>query len=67
MASLYMRYLGCLGLLSECSVHVPEEVREQIEQAFTDACHEHPLAWRRILDRCEIESVVATNPIGAKR
>ena len=52
---LYMRYLGVLGILSECSVHVPEDIRESIESAFEDACSHHNLRWRRLLDRIEIE------------
>lgn len=51
---LYMRYLGALGLLSECSVHVDDEMRESIEQAFTDA-ENYGLKWRRVLERIEIE------------
>jgi len=57
--SLYMRYLGCLGLLGECSPHVDEELRESIEGAFDDACEQHPLQWGRILDRCIIEAASA--------
>lgn len=53
---LYMRYLGVLGILSECSVYVPEEEREMIEAAFIDACESHPsLRWKRILNRIELE------------
>jgi len=53
----YLRYLGVLGLLGECSVFVDEETRECIERAFAGACAAHPtLAWRRILDRIEIYS-----------
>lgn len=53
-----MRYLGCLGLLAECSVHVPEDLRDLIERAMEDACAAIPtLTWRRILDRIEIEVV----------
>ena len=52
-----MRYLGCLGLLGECAVHVPEDLREMIEQAMVDACAAIPtLRWRRIINRIEIES-----------
>lgn len=51
----YMRYLGLLGLLTECSVQVDEETRECIESAFADA--EGVLGgrfrWRRFLDRIE--------------
>jgi hypothetical protein len=51
-----MRYLGTLGLLTECSVYVPEDVRESIETAFEHACSADPmLKWRRILNRIEIE------------
>lgn len=51
----YLRYLGVLGLLAECSVYVPEEQRECIERAFKDACEAHPkLRWRRMLNRLEI-------------
>ena len=57
--TLYMRYLGALGLLAECSVYLPnddegEEMRQQIIVAFTDAEATHPLRWRRILNRLEI-------------
>jgi hypothetical protein len=52
---LYLRYLGVLGLLAEASVYAPEDIREMIEQAMDDACHNHPLRWRRVLDRIEIE------------
>lgn len=56
---LYMRYLGVLGLLAECSVYLPsddegEDMRQQIIEAFTDAQTNHPLVWRRILNRLEI-------------
>jgi hypothetical protein len=55
---LYMRYLGCLGILGECSVYVPEEIRETIEQAMSDACQHHPtLKWKRTLNRIEIEPI----------
>jgi hypothetical protein len=51
-----MRYLGVLGLLGECSVYVPEELRVMIEQAMADACAAHPtLRWRRLINRIEIE------------
>lgn len=52
----HMRYLGTLGLLAECSVYVPEDIREMIEAAFKDACVADPtLTHRRILNRLEIE------------
>jgi hypothetical protein len=50
-----MRYAGVLGLLSECSVYVPEEIRESIEQAFADASEDGSFRWCRVLDRVEIE------------
>ena len=52
---LYLRYLGALKLLEECSPYVDEDVRDSIEAAFTDACLHHPLRVRRIIDRLEIE------------
>ncbi len=56
MYSERMRYLGVLGLLGECAVYVPEELREQIETAMEHACSDGRLKWRRVLDRIEIES-----------
>lgn len=51
-----MRYLGALGVLAECSPYVPEDVRQQIERAMSDAVAANPhLEYRRILDRLEIE------------
>lgn len=56
MKSEHTRYLGALGLLAECSVHVPEDIREMIAEAFRDACKADPqLKQRRILNRLEIE------------
>lgn len=55
MSDLYARYLGVLGLLAECSVHVPDDTREMIEAAMLDAAAHHPLRVRRILNRLEIE------------
>ena len=55
---LYMRYLGALGILTECSPYVPEDVREQIERVMADAVQHHPtLRTRRILNRVVIEPV----------
>lgn len=51
---LYMRYLGVLGLLGECSVHVSDDERESIERAFIHA-GSYGMRWRRVLDRMEIE------------
>jgi hypothetical protein len=52
----HIRYLGALGLLAECFVYVPEDIREMIEAAFKDACEANPnLKCRRLLDRLEIE------------
>lgn len=54
--SEHMRYLGALGMLSQCSVYVPEDIREMVEEALQDACEANPhLFYRRILDRLEIE------------
>jgi len=61
----HMHYLGTLGLLGECAVHVPEELREMIEQAMDDACAENPsLSWRRILNRIEIQVMSPAAPRG---
>jgi len=54
-SSLRMRYAGVLKLLEQCSVYVPEEIRECIESAFLDATRNGPFKWRRVLDRMEIE------------
>lgn len=54
--SEHMRYLGALGLLCECSVYVPEEIREMIEIALEEARAANPeLRTRRVLNRLEIE------------
>lgn len=53
----HMRYLGCLGLLAECSVYLDRdpELREQIEQAMEDARKALPgFWWRRILASIEV-------------
>lgn len=56
MVSEHIRYLGTLGLLSECSVHVPEELRESIAQAMLDAVAANTnLEFRRVLNRLEVE------------
>ena len=57
MLSEHMRYLGVLGILAQCSVYVPEDIRETIEVAFEQACDapENRLKYRRIIDRLEIE------------
>lgn len=54
-----MRYLGAIGLLAECAVHVPDDMRNQIEHAIQDACEASggTLFYRRILDRFEVEVV----------
>jgi hypothetical protein len=45
--SEHMRYLGTLGLLCECAVYVPDDVRDQIDRALNDACYANPhLKWR---------------------
>lgn len=54
--SEHMRYLGALGLLSECSVYVPEDLRESIERAMFDAVYYNKnLEFRRVLNRLELE------------
>lgn len=54
----YLRYLGCLGLLGECAVYVPDELREQIEAAMRDAvAHDADLRFKRVLNRMEVEVV----------
>jgi len=56
LSNLRMKYLGTLGLLSESSVHVPEDIRERIEYAFEDACADGKLQYRRVLNRLEIHA-----------
>jgi hypothetical protein len=61
---LYQRYLGTLGLLAECSVYVPEDIREGIAKAFTEACQaDEGLVQRSILDRMEIEALFQKSPM----
>jgi len=54
----HMRYIGVLGLLSQCSVYVPEDLRECIESAMIDAVSNSggTLKWKRVLDRIELET-----------
>jgi len=52
---MYLRYLGVLKLLEECSPHVDEELREQIQTAMVHACEHHPLTTRRVMNRVIIE------------
>lgn len=54
---LYLRYLGCLGLLGECSVEVEPETRGSIIVAMEDAAKHYPLRWRRVVNRIEIEPI----------
>ncbi len=51
-----MRYIGTLALLGHCSVYVPEEMRESIQEAMEDACQnsEH-LGWHRTLNLIELD------------
>lgn len=54
------QYLGVLGLLAECSVHLrsPEanELRALIEEAFIDASGVIPsFRWKRILDGFDVQ------------
>jgi hypothetical protein len=41
LATEHMRYLEALGLLADCSVHVPEDLREMIELALTEIDVDH--------------------------
>jgi hypothetical protein len=60
---MYMQYLGCLGLLANCSValhdtveDMADDLRESIQQALDDAqAIGLPIRWRRILNRIEVE------------
>lgn len=60
---MYMQYLGCLALLCECSVALQDtveceadELRDCINRALSDAqVAGVPIAYRRILNRFEIE------------
>ncbi len=57
---LYMKYLGCLGLMAESAVYLTrsedaKDVRDCIIDALNDACANYPLRTRQILDRIEIE------------
>lgn len=49
---MYLRYLGVLGILGECSPYV---LRETITMAMEDAASHHPLRVVRTLKRVEIE------------
>lgn len=63
MDSEHTRYLGVLGLLTQCSPYVPEALREVIEDAMDTACLANPsLAWRRVIDRVEINPVTGLDP-----
>ncbi len=54
--SEHMRYFGVLGLLCECAVYVPDDIRTCIDLALTDACTANPpWQWRGILDRRILE------------
>lgn len=52
------QYLGCLGLLADCSVHIAgyesDELRDSIETAMMDAERMKLVRWRRILNRIEV-------------
>lgn len=49
-----MQFLGCLGLLGECSVHVDDELREMIAEALESATVLIPGSRaKRVLDRVE--------------
>ena len=56
MSDTSTRYLGCLGLLADCAVYVPEDLREMIEAAITDAIDAgEPIRYRRIINHIEVE------------
>lgn len=60
MHDMRMKYLGCLGLLAECHLHLSEsmesqETRECIRMALDDAKEAGLIKWRRILNRIEID------------
>lgn len=51
----HLRYMGTLGLLAQCAVYVPEDIRECIEQALEAAHAAYPfITWRRVLDRIDL-------------
>ena len=54
---LYMRYIGVLSLLGNVAAHLPtnSEWHDSIEVAMEDAARNHPIAWRRTLNRYDIE------------
>ena len=54
---LYLRYLGVLGLLGQCSVYVDDDLRETIIMAMEDAASHHPVRVVRVLNRVEIEPI----------
>ncbi len=54
MTPLRLRYLGCLALLGECAVFVPEDIRGSIERAMVDAEEDGLIEWRRIINRIEV-------------
>lgn len=60
MIDEHQRYLGCLGLLCECSVHLSEgpdsrELRASMAQALDDAKDAGAIdGWKRVLNRFEI-------------
>ncbi len=57
LPSEHIRYLGVLGLLADCSLYVPEDIREMIELAFDHACSgDRSLRWSRTLSRLEINA-----------
>lgn len=59
MIDEHQRYLGCLGLLCECSVNIQgaeaNELRVSIASALSDAKDAGAIdGWKRVLDRFEI-------------
>lgn len=49
-----MQYLGCLGLLADLCVYVPEDERRRIEEAMMNAETAGLIRWRRVLNAIEV-------------
>lgn len=61
MKTIEQRYLGVIGLLSECSAHLEHEdlddseLADRIEDACNDAAEDHPIVVVRTGNRIEIQ------------
>jgi hypothetical protein len=51
---LRLQYAGAIGLLAECCVYVPEDLRESIERACLDWAAGTKWGVRRLLDRIDL-------------